>query len=224
MKLVHPDFGFQMQFGQGNVCELVIESPGSFAKYVQELLRQTEGEEGDFVLSEGEKEYPLSKYAEIIVNPLAVDINDKKILNKLYHELAERSVDDEMYLLTQKVTADLQSYFFQLEQRCPYMLESDMEIDMIAVFKALGVKLENYSDDFFENIVQYTKILAELMGKRICIFVNIRSYLDEVQVEQLIEMAEYNEMALLFIEKSQDGFSNGIARYIIDKDNCEIYE
>lgn len=224
MKLVHPDFGFQMQFGQGNACELVIESPGLFAKYVQELLRQTEGEEGDFVLSEGDKEYPLSKCAELIVNPLAVDINDKKILNKLYHELAEQSVEDEMYLLTQKVTADLQSYFYQLEQRCPYMLESDMEIDMIAVFKALGVKLENYSGDFFENIVQYTKILAELIGKRICIFVNIRSYLDEVQMGQLVEMAVYNELALLFIEKTQDGFSNGIVRYIIDKDNCEIYE
>lgn len=224
MKLVHPDLGFQIQFGQGNVCELVIESPGSFAKYVQELLRQTEGEEGDFVLSEGDKEYPLSKYAELIVNPLAVDINDKKILNKLYHELAERSVEDEMYLLTQKVMADLQSYFYQLEQGCPYMLESDLEIDMVAVLKAMGVKLENYSDDFFENIVQYIKILAELMGKRICIFVNIRSYLDEAQVEQLIEMAAYNEIALLFIEKSQDGFSNGIVRYIIDKDNCEIYQ
>lgn len=224
MKLVHPDLGFQMQFGQGNVCELVIESSGFFAKYVQELLRQTEGEEGDFVLSEGDKEYPLSKYAELIVNPLAVDINDKKILNKLYHELAERSVEDEMYLLTKKVTADLQSYFYQLEQRCPYMLESDLEIDMVAVLKAMGVKLENYSDDFFENIVQYIKILAELMGKRICIFVNIRSYLEEAQVEQLIEMAAYNELALLFIEKSQDGFSNGIVRYIIDKDNCEIYQ
>ncbi len=223
MKLVHPDYGFQMQFGHENVCELVIESPGLFAKYVQELLRQTEGEEGNFVLSEGEKEYPLSKYAELIVNPLAVDINDKKILNKLYHELAKQSVEDEMYLLTQKVAADLQSYFFQLEQKCPYMLESDMEIDMMAVFKAMGVKLENYSDDFFENIVQYIKILAELMGKRLCIFVNIRSYLDDVQMEQLVQMAIYNEIGLLFVEKSQEGFSNGVVRYIIDKDNCEIY-
>lgn len=223
MKLVHPDLGFQMQFDHTKACEWVIESPGLFAKYVQELQQQVEGEEGNFVLSEGDKEYPLSKYGEVIVNPLAIDLNDKKILNKLYHELAEQAVEEEMYLLTQKVMGDLQSYFFQLEQECPYILESDMEIDMLSLFKALGVRLEDYSENFFEKIVQYMKILAELMGRRVCIFVNIRSYLDEHQMEQLVETAVYNELALLFIEKTQEGFSNQISRYIIDKDNCEIF-
>ena len=74
-----------------------------------------------------------------------MDINDKRILSRLYKELSQKAFDENMYLYTQKVISVLNQYFAELEQQEPYFLTADTEIDMVAVFKAMGVKVENYS-------------------------------------------------------------------------------
>lgn len=78
----------------------------------------------------------------------------------------------------------------------------------------------NYS--FSEKIIQYMKIMSELMGKKLLVFVNIRSDLEKDQIQELMENAVYNEIALLFIENIQRDFSKDKKYYIIDKDGCEI--
>ncbi|MCI8830830.1 MAG: type II-A CRISPR-associated protein Csn2 [Lachnospiraceae bacterium] len=65
--------------------------------------------------------------------------------------------------------------------------------------------------------------MADLMKKKLIIFVNIRSYLNDIQIEQVSEIAVYNEIAILFIENIQRDFSKQRRYYIIDKDGCEIY-
>ncbi len=164
MKLVHPDLEGQILFDAQRPCEWIIESPDAFLKFSQELCSQAGGGEGRFVLSE-EEEISLSKYAEIIVNPLNVDINDRKVLNKLYAELSELAFGEELYLETQKMLAGLQEYLLKLEHTSDYFLETDSEPDVTAVFKAAGVRLQNYADNFIENLCQYITMMASLMRK-----------------------------------------------------------
>lgn len=223
MKLVHPDMEMQIQFDVLSGCEWIIEPPESFARYVEELYAQSEGAEGRFVLSESDRELAVSKSAEVIINPFSVNINDKKVINKLYAELSETAYGEEMFLKTQELTAYLQNYFLHLEHLQVHMLEADLEIDMTALFKAMGVRLCNFANDFFENLNQYVKILAELMRKKLIVFVNVGSYLSEVQIEQLLETASYHEIAVLFMESRQKSFSNKVRQYIIDSDYCEIF-
>ena len=79
----------------------------------------------------------------------------------------------------------------------------------------------NYS--FSEKIIQYMKIMSELMGKKLLVFVNIRSDLEKDQIQELMKNAVYNEIALLFIENIQRDFLEMKKYYIIDKDGCEVY-
>ena len=76
---------------------------------------------------------------------------------------------------------------------------------------------------FSEKIIQYMKIMSELMGKKLLVFVNIRSDLEKDQIHELMKNAVYNEIALLFIENIQRDFSKDKKYYIIDKDKCEVY-
>ena len=78
----------------------------------------------------------------------------------------------------------------------------------------------NYS--FSEKIIQYMKIMSELMGKKLLVFVNIRSDLEKDQIQELMKNAVYNEIALSFIENIQRDFPKDKKYYIIDKDGCEI--
>lgn len=52
-----------------------------------ELAGQVEGKEGRFVLSDNEKEVDISKNVELIFNIFALDINERKLISKLYMEL-----------------------------------------------------------------------------------------------------------------------------------------
>lgn len=209
-------------FSSGQSALWVIESPRVFAEYIQELCVQQAGGEGRFVLSENEEEVSIEKHVEIVINPFSVDINDKRILSRLYRELSQKAFGENMYLYTQKVISVLNQYFAELEQQESYFLTADTEIDMMAVFKAMGVKVENYADDYMQNISQYVKLIAELLSKKVIVFVNLRSYMEIWQVEEIIREAAHNEMAVLFIESSQKSFPKDVIQYIIDNDICEI--
>ncbi len=223
MKLVCADWERQILLDSQRITEWIVESPDLFSKIVQQLQQQINGGSAGFVLSDSEKELDLSKCAEMIINPFAIDFNDKKIQKKLYAELLEISKGEELYLTTQEILNSLNNYFLQLESISGYELETDVEVDMLALFKAMGIQVQDYAADFFETLIQYIKVMADLMKKKLIIFVNIRSYLNDIQIEQVSEIAVYNEIAILFIENIQRDFSKQRRYYIIDKDGCEIY-
>lgn len=224
MKLVHPEISFSIIEDNSCVCnEWIIEEPIAFSEYVKELFYQINGGEGNFVLSCDEKEQDISKLMDMIIDPFSVNINDRKIINKLYSELSQTAYNNENYLYTQNLLSNIQKYFLDLEQSSNYVLDITSEIDIRALYKALDVKLEIYTDDFFEMINQYIKIDAELMKKEVIVFINLGSYLSKEQLEELIKNAAYNEIKLLLIENYQKDYFLKDTRYIIiDKDGCEI--
>ena len=75
MKLVSSELSYAVLSDKYQVTEWVIESPDLFAQYVQELACQCNGEDGNFVLSQGDKIVEMAKYMEVVFNPLGVDIN-----------------------------------------------------------------------------------------------------------------------------------------------------
>lgn len=223
MKLAHPELTGQLLLSNEKPCMWVIESPKDFSSYTWELFRQSEGEEGRFVLSEGEKEKDISKYAEVLFNPFTANINDRKVLNKLYSELSVLAAGEEMYMRTQEIKNNLLSYFLELEHASSYMLETDTDLDVTGIFKIMGIRFSSYTDDFVGNLNQYIKIMAELMHKKVIVLVNIGSFVSEDQLEQILQNAVYSEIALLMIENMQRKLKDEVYQYIIDKDGCEIF-
>lgn len=223
MKLVHIGLEKQIRFEDKNVCEWVIESPELFAGYINELYDQFSGGTGKFVLSEDIEEINLSKAAEIVIDPFNIDVNNNRILKRLYSELSQLAYNENFYMMTNDLFAVLDKYCLDLEQGSPYMLKAEDKTDITAIFKSIGLKLEDISENIAERLSYYIKIMAELMEKRLMIFVNIRSYINADEFEQLIAAAQHNDIGILFIENMQRGFSKNCDWYIIDKDGCEIY-
>lgn len=223
MKLVHPDFEYQLRMDCQKGCQWVIEPPELLTKYVWELIRQSEGREGNFVLSEEGKEKNIAKSLEIIVNPFEINVNDKRILSRLYAELVVEAMNDNMYLATREIQGKLQNYFANLEQSTDYILTVDEEIDLVSIFKAIGVRMECDAEDFMGNIILYIRLLARLLRKEVVVFVNLSCYFTVEQLKELVKSASYSEISILLIESRQWGCSNFLNRYIIDRDYCEIF-
>ena len=205
------------------MTEWVIESPDLFARYAQELVCQCNGEDGNFVLSQGDKIVEMAKYMEVVFNPLGVDINNKKIINRLYLELDQLAKQEDMYLQTVQIRHYLLEYLMELEQKSEYILDFEQEIDLTLIFKAAGIKHEIIEEDYLERLIRYMKVVSQVLGIKIITFINLRSYLNDVQMEQLLKDAIYQEIQILLVENQERTCLKDTFRYIIDNDKCEIY-
>lgn len=223
MRLVHYELTEAILDENTAFTEWIIESPDIFSEYIQELNGQLAGEEGRFVLSENNKELDLEKKADMVINPFSVDVNSRKILNKLYQELTGLSREEQMHTKTLELFRHIQEYMLDLEQCTSYILEFDQEIDIAALLKAVNVHYEMKDVDFLEKIVQYIKIMAAVAGTKLFVIVNLRSYLTDLQMQNLIQECEYQDIKILFIENQQRSCMKRGKRYIIDIDKCEIY-
>lgn len=223
MKLTHTELEKQLVFETGKAVEWIIESPASFSKYVRDLYEIMQDNEGKFTLSDEDEIIDFQKYAELIIDPFLLDFHNRQIQKKLYAELQNLAVGSEFYLQTQELKSQIQKYFIDLEYASGYDLEIADEIDLPAIFKAVGIQLDGGNEEtLFERIAIYIKIMAELMKKKLVILVNSRSYLTSDQIDQIAELCMYSEVALLLIENVQRDFSKKRNYCIIDCDECCI--
>lgn len=223
MKLTHTELEKQLVFETGKAVEWIIESPASFSKYVRDLYEIMQDNEGKFTLSDEDEIIDFQKYAELIIDPFLLDFHNRQIQKKLYAELQNLAVGSEFYLQTQELKSQIQKYFIDLEYGSGYDLEIADEIDLPAIFKAVGIQLDGGNEEtLFERIAIYIKIMAELLKKKLVILVNSRSYLTSDQIDQIAELCMYSEVGLLLIENVQRDFSKKRNYCIIDCDECCI--
>ncbi len=93
---------------------------------------------------------------------------------------------------------------------------------MAHYLKLLEVKYEVLEENFLERLVRYMRIVERLVKKKLFVLVNLRSYLSDQQIDELIKEATYQEVQLLLMETCARDCIEGVTRYIIDKDGCEI--
>ena len=78
-------------------------------------------------------------------------------------------------------------------------------------------------EKILEKILNYMELASEIMGIRLFILCNIKSYLDYKQLTYLYEQAFYKKYHLLLIESHCSAEKNNIENtIIIDQDNCII--
>lgn len=223
MKLTHTELEKQLVFETGKAVEWIIESPASFSKYIRDLYEIMQDNKGKFTLSDEDEIIDFQKYAELIIDPFLLDFHNRQIQKKLYAELQNLAVGSEFYLQTQELKSQIQKYFIDLEYASGYDLEIADEIDLPAIFKAVGIQLDGGNEEtLFERIAIYIKIMAELLKKKLVILVNSRSYLTSDQIDQIAELCMYSEVGLLLIENVQRDFSKKRNYCIIDCDECCI--
>ena len=65
-------------------------------------------------------------------------------------------------------------------------------------------------------------VSISILHIRVLVFVNLRSYLTDEQIQELMEEALRQQIYVVLVENSQKNCIEGEKRYIIDKDMCEI--
>lgn len=130
--------------------------------------------------------------------------------------------NEQMFVKTAEFLKIVQKYMLDLEHCTDYILEFDSELNITDLLKAINLRYETQYINFHDKLMQYIKVMASV-GAKIFVFVNIRSYLKDDILQEMIKEMKYLNLQGLLIESVQKNSLEGVNQYVIDKDKCELY-
>lgn len=221
MRLICPEYNWEQEITENQINVVCIENQVAFTDIVSDIWRQYNGYDGKIIVSDGNATVKFSKEAEVIINPLAVDCNDKKIITALYQEL-KTATDCMLQEETLRIRTELIGYLDKVIGTVPYMSVYDYDLDLTGLLKLFGVHVDHTDGKLSELLAEYMKLRKSLCSISYFIFVNLKNYLSEEDLVLLYEAANYEKIHLILLESFQRDIINGERTLIIDKDLCLV--
>ena len=224
MKIINNNWQRQIVLEDNLIHTIVFENKKYYRENILELIRQHKGYEGRFILSNNNKELSFDKSSYFISDLFNIDINNKKIITKIYGELLKVVTDD--IAEYNKITSYIREYFETLVFNNNLDLEYNDEIEANSLLKLGDFKIQFEESDYLEKLIKFLKVLVELCNIKIIFVVGLCRVFSVEEVEKIYKEVCLNKINIINIEseyqniKKSDCYNELV--YIFDQDNCEI--
>lgn len=221
MMLLCRDYNLNVQLDEKYVTSILIEPAELFREFVTKIWTQLGGEEEYIILSEQDKEISFDKAADIITDLFQIDINNRKVINKLYQRLMEDIHEShlEQLLLLQ---SSMEKLIINVCEQSEYPLNYEANPDFSELLKIYNVHVDNLDSDIETRLISYVKLSHRLLNKKLFIFINLRSYFSDEKLDQLFQTLCYENVNILLIERYNSPVLASEKRIIVDRDACII--
>ena len=217
MKIVNFKYGINMPFFENKANIMIIENQKAYTDILQNLHTQSYGGNGDFVLSEGENQLKIEEEMELVIDPFSLEFNSRKILGKLYKQLEE--LGEDYFVTKEQINTNIVNLLDQIASASIYEnIVYNLNLEWKELFKLYQLKIDKEYASLLEKLIEYIRIMSYICRCRILCLVNIKSYLNDSEIQQLYEMAFYNKMYLLLIEDFEKESKDCEQVYMRDKD------
>lgn len=221
MKLVYNPVEAVLTIEETTAYLIVLESPTLMRQFVEALTLQLALDTGPFVLSEKQKTLQLSRYAEFIFNPISVEINQKRLLSKVYLEIDKNAVGEEMYLRTQELRQMMHAYVQDLMMTVEYPLDYNLDFSVGKLLSPLGVQFAA-EGTALGRLVQYIDLCNRLLGIKVFFIYQMSSLFTREEIILFCEDMAYRKIAIVFIEASLPESVTYNKILIVDNDLCIV--
>ena len=224
MKIINKNWQRQIVLEDNLIHTIVFENKKYYRENILELIRQHKGYEGGFILSNYNKEVSFDKNSYFISDLFNIDINNKKIISKVYGELLKNVVDD--IAEYNKITSYIREYFETLVFNNNLDLEYNDEIKANLLLKLGDFKIQFEESNYLEKLIKFLKVLVELCNIKVIFIVGLYRVFSVKEVEKIYKEVCLNKINIINIEseyqniKKSDYYKEIL--YIFDQDNCEI--
>ena len=131
-----------------------------------------------------------------------MEINNRKIIGKLYQELKEISNED-FYVEEGRLCTEIVNYLDDLSGKLPYSISFSTELEVSSLFKLYDLKLDVETESLLQKLIEYLQIMSSLCSIKLIVLVNIKHYLNNTQILELYKTAFYCKISLFLIEAAQ---------------------
>ncbi len=104
----------------------------------------------------------------------------------------------------------------------PYYLEMEVDLDVAALLKLYGVKVETDGVDVLETLIDYLRAVSSICNIHVVWMLNLKQFLTEEEVGQLYEFCFYEKIHLINLEGQKSYTLEQEKCVIIDRDLCVI--
>ena len=224
MKIINKNWQRKIEIEDNIIYTLVFENKKYYRKNIIELINQHKGNEGSYIFSNDNKEISFEKNSYIITDIFNIDINNKKILSKIYSSLLKEIVEDISNY--NELSINIRVYFEKLIFNSFLEIEQGEEIDISPSLKLGDFRVHVENDDILEKIIKFLKVLIGLCGCRIIFVVGLHTVFMQEEIIEIYKEVCLNKINIINIEYQQfKNLSNENYKeivYIFDGDNCEI--
>lgn len=201
---------------------LVIENKKYYRKIIKDMRDTVALESRVFIVYENEEEVNLSKNAELVTNVFDLDPNSNKILNKIYGQISQEVLGEELYTYNLDFRNSLSRLLEEIAMKIPYDFKYK-DLDFKYILKAVDLEIDTKIEGLMSNIIEYMEITYKLLNKKIFFLVGIDNYFDEKELYDLNEYLCYNNIIVVCLQNSLErGLLPNENLRIIDKDLVEI--
>ena len=224
MKIINREWQRQIELKENVIHTLILENKVYYREIILELLRQHKGLEGNFILSEKNKEISFDKHSYFISDLFNMDINSKKVLSKVYTTL-QKQIEEDIVEYNQLISF-IKNYFENLIFKNRLDLEQGEEIDILSLLKLGEFKIHFEENNYLEKIIKHVKILTDLCGVKVVFLIGLHSIFNEEEIKKFYKEICLNKINIVNIETQQ--YNNNSSEeykevvYIFDKENCDI--
>jgi len=221
MMLAHPQIDTVFDFEIHKVNALVIENPLFFREFLQDINQQFRGHTGKTVLSDHYEPIGFSGNSELIDSFLSFEINRKTLLTKLLSRMESIAMDETHYLRTAELTGSMEQYIQELSLDLPCDIFCG-KMSFGSIIHAVGIGIpDDYSNDL-ERMLDYMELSRELERDKLFIFVNLRSYYADEEIQSFLDSIISHEFRVFLVDSvSRERLPNEL-RITIDDDLCEF--
>lgn len=218
--LKHYNWEHSIKFNDGSITHLFIENPRTYREYVLELIKQYQGEDGNFVLSKDNKEIPISKSLNIITDPLDFLFEEKKINTKINKDLLIEVQSAALQQNSYKLISEIECYAETIKETSPHYIDFD-PIDESKILKMLNFHICLEYENTATRILEYLNTSNDVLNIQNFIILNTTLYFTKEELSQLESECSSLKHNVLFIDSRN--IYNAQNSIIIDYENCEIY-
>jgi len=221
MKLCHKNIESVLEFGD-NIPVLIIENPDYYTKLVSELIAQTNGYDGGFIIFENGVQLTFG-IVDLILSPFEISTNSKTMLTRLYKKLIEKINNEDFMQDMLDIQSKVANFISNIVDDFETPIDFSPDIDFNYLFKSADIKFEENSNvDLCEKLVDYMKIVREFDKDKLFIFIGLKNYISKEKLEEFYKTIIANEYQIILFENISREKINCEKAVVIDDDLCEI--
>lgn len=170
-----------------------------------------------FILSDKYEEIDFKNNVYLLNDIFNIDINSKKIINKIYN-LINSSYDDEEKLIFSNKIQEVKNNLIYKTNEFPFTFSINNDISILDMLKLFNFKVD-YSTytTLLEKIELLIDVLVNLNIARILIVPNLKMYLTNEELVYLYKYSLYNNITIITIERYCENSINYEKKLLIDK-------
>lgn len=221
MKIATNLFNHLLETKGNQILGVVIENGRLFREFVCALYECVENGDDSILFSENNEEIDVSEKVELISQFVPFSLNSKSLiaaLNKKVEKIAMRAENRDKL---EKLIAVTSKYISELLLEIPHEIDG-IDISIGGLIKLAGLRFAEEGASLSNLLVDYMRLVREFMGDKFFIFINLRSYLTDKEMREMIKVCRLDNFRMMLIDSCSRGMLNGETRFLVDEDLCEL--